>query len=365
MMGVGLGPAVAEAAAGTKARMRRSLRLVPLGALLLASAPVAWADPGPHNADYDTNVPMGVSGGNIAHFERRYCYGGTLGALVQRDGTRYILGNNHVLARTNKGQAGEDIVQPGLNDSGCRQDPGEAVGDLSEWVELRWTRGRNRPVNYVDAAVAQARANVDASGRILDIGTPSTDVIQDNPGLAVKKSGRTTGLTTGRIQSVNVSVSVDYGGGNIAYFEDQFTVTPGSFSDGGDSGSLIVEDVASAPRAVGLLYAGSDAYTLGNPICRVLGAFGITMVGSGGTSSGCPSAPSSATNQTVGVKERHKGALLQVPGGVGVGVGVGDGPGESIDVYVAHDDAESRRRIPAVLENVPVRVIVGGEFRAR
>ncbi len=63
-------------------------------------------------------------------------------------------------------------------------------------------------------------------------------------------------------------------------------MTPGSFSAGGDSGAQIVEDVTSNPRSVGLLFAGSAAYTIGTPIDTVLTALGdelpgltLTMVG--------------------------------------------------------------------------------------
>jgi uncharacterized protein (AIM24 family) len=51
------------------------------------------------------------------------------------------------------------------------------------------------------------------------------------------------------------------------------------FIAGGDSGSLMVEDVATAPRAVGLLFAGSSTSAIANPIGEVLSFLGATMVG--------------------------------------------------------------------------------------
>jgi len=51
------------------------------------------------------------------------------------------------------------------------------------------------------------------------------------------------------------------------------------FLNSGDSGSLMVEDVATNPRAVGLLYAGSSTTAIANPIGQVLAFFGATMVG--------------------------------------------------------------------------------------
>ena len=35
-----------------------------------------------------------------------------------------------------------------------------------------------------------------------------------------------------------------------------------------------------------------------------------------------------------------------------------------IEVYIANEDASTRAQIPATLENIPVRVVVSGEFKA-
>jgi hypothetical protein len=51
------------------------------------------------------------------------------------------------------------------------------------------------------------------------------------------------------------------------------------FLNSGDSGSLMVEDIATNPRAVGLLFAGSNTTAIANPIGQVLSFLGVTMVG--------------------------------------------------------------------------------------
>ncbi len=51
------------------------------------------------------------------------------------------------------------------------------------------------------------------------------------------------------------------------------------FLNSGDSGSLMVEDVTTRPRAVGLLFAGSSSIAVANPIGEVLSFLGATMVG--------------------------------------------------------------------------------------
>ncbi len=88
----------------------------------------------------------------------------------------------------------------------------------------------------------------------------------------VRKSGRTTSLTSGRILVLNVTVDVDYGNGS-ARFEDQIVTSP--MSQPGDSGSVLV--AGEALKAVGLLFAGSDQVTLHNPIEHVQEALGVTF----------------------------------------------------------------------------------------
>jgi len=68
-------------------------------------------------------------------------------------------------------------------------------------------------------------------------------------------------------------VTVRYGAGRTALFEGQ--IVTGNMSSPGDSGSLLVE--AAGPRAVGLLFAGSDRSTVFNPIQDVLSALDIEI----------------------------------------------------------------------------------------
>jgi hypothetical protein len=51
------------------------------------------------------------------------------------------------------------------------------------------------------------------------------------------------------------------------------------FLNSGDSGSLMVEDIATNPRTVGLLFAGSSTDASANPINEMLSFLGATMVG--------------------------------------------------------------------------------------
>ena len=219
--------------------MRSTVKVALLGCVLTLGvaaavmASVGLADAA-NTAREGRPIPLGVSGGNINHFEGGFCYGGTLGALVKNSsGTQYILSNNHILARTDAASAGEDITQPGLIDVGCQKITNDVVADFSKAEPLRFRRGRNQPTNYVDAAIAQVRSGaVRTSGEIKGIGLLNSQVATDRIGCDVEKSGRTTGLTTSTITSVDVTIDVDYGNGRIARFADQFLVG-GSFSAGG------------------------------------------------------------------------------------------------------------------------------------
>jgi hypothetical protein len=194
-----------------------------------------------------------------------------------------------VIARVNRGLVGEDIIQPGLGDHEpvCRKDQGDVVADLTEYVPIDFNLD-----NLVDAAIAQIRAGrVDAGGSILDIGSLSANTLNASLELYVQKSGRTSGHTVGKVTAVDVTANVSYPkkcgsrGGPTARFVNQFRITPGGFSTSGDSGSLIVENVGTNPRAVGLLFAGSSTSTLANRIQNVLCEFSAPLAMAGGTPS--------------------------------------------------------------------------------
>ena len=365
--------------------------------VLAATAHPTLADDGPaHRIDQEFPIKLGTSGGNIKDSTKAFCYGGTLGALVQRgDRTQYILSNNHVLARTNLAAIGEDIIQPGLIDQNpvCNKDSDDAVANLSAFIPIHFKAKKTTQTNDVDAAIAEVRPGaVISTGEILDIGTISNTTLDPAIGLAVKKSGRTTGLTVGTISAVNVIVEISYGSGKTARFTNQILITPGSFLAGGDSGSLMVEDVDTAPQAVGLLFAGSSSVAIANPIGAVLDAFDVTMVGVGAVpqaglvdkirtwarnlfqiseshaaSAQLPTQVNPAAVDAVRrVKERHEARLLAIPGVVGLGVGrservIGQA---AIEIYVKQATSSLRQAIPDSLEGVEVKIVETGEIQA-
>lgn len=131
------------------------------------------------------------------------------------------------------------------------------------------------PENRVDCALARPIDPNMFSDDIKNIGMVN-ETKEPALGMRVRKFGRTTEYTEGNITLLNATVNIGYNtaqGQRTARFVGQ-TITE-SMSQGGDSGSLIV-DVAEN-KAVGLLFAGSNLATIFTPINVVLDALNITI----------------------------------------------------------------------------------------
>jgi len=238
-------------------------------------------------------APGGVS---IGHVD---ITGGTLGCLVTRGDHLFILANNHVLANSNAAEKRDPIIQPGRYDGGTLDD---RIATLEDFIPLNFGAGppscsiatgvesflnslakllgsshrvmafQELPeANRVDAAIARPLSDDLVEKRILVIGVPkgSRDATL---GTRVKKSGRTSGFTTGEIIQIDVTAQVSYGGAKIAIFEDQLMA--GAMSKGGDSGAAVLDE---EDFVIGLLFAGSYTTTIINPIRFVLDALNVEI----------------------------------------------------------------------------------------
>ena len=210
---------------------------------------------------------------------------GTIGAFVRRGDRVFLLSNNHVLANEDRAREGDWILQRAKYDGG--REPRERVARLRYWVRLK-THG----ANVVDAALGEIRKGTEYDAALLrgiDAGHDrlvagvGPDFIDE--GQAVYKIGRTTGATEGRVTAFDVdNVVVNYDIGNLR-FDDQIEIEGAgdrSFSDGGDSGSLVVD---AEMRAIALLFAGGETggsnglgLTFASPIGAVLGALKATLL---------------------------------------------------------------------------------------
>ena len=193
---------------------------------------------------------------------------GTFGCLVRdlRSPTQQhlLLGNNHVLADTNKGRLGDPILQPGPYDGGTEED---TVAILERFEEIQFGL---EPDNYnlVDAAVARPVSHRHVTASVIGSLVPQS-VGQAFLGDRVLKAGRTSGVTQGRVISVNATVVVWFPEGQ-AIFRHQILTT--FMSSGGDSGSLLMDRHLSA---VGLVFAGSPLLTVASHIADVEAALGV------------------------------------------------------------------------------------------
>lgn len=336
-------------------------------------------------------IKLGTSGGNIDDKSGMYCCGGTLGSLLIRNGSYYILSNNHVLARSDQATAGEPITQPGLIDTKCSTAGTQTVANLTSFVNLE-SGGAN-----VDVAIAQIiPGSVDTSGSILSLGATATGDFPDpGPphqgkgitaaiGENVAKSGRTTGLTCAAISATHLSTTVTYqtqcNGGtsfNVAY-TNQIVVSGTGFTSGGDSGSLIVDQSSADP--VALLYAGTDTEAVGNPVGDVLAALedqqgnqpsfvgsaathqviGCTLAAGGVKAARAPAAialDASSVAQAQRARDLHAPELLANPyiSAVGVAASV-DRPGEAAVLIVVNAGQEATA-LPTTIEGVGTRIV--------
>ncbi|MBZ5493111.1 MAG: S1 family peptidase [Acidobacteriia bacterium] len=358
-------------------------------------------------------VKLGTSGGNANDLGTKFCCIGTLGSLWTHVGTTnpVILSNNHVLDRSGLGAAGEAINQPlQLACTATGAPPPLTVAHLTQGAALKPVANETTGPCATDASKAalcgHAPSNVDAafaeivpgqvelSGAILDLGpvgatnispaAPSATIGAPSLGEPVGKSGRTTGLTCSTIQSLNDTILINYEGkcgdtsngiapAFTAYFNNQVTISGGSFSAGGDSGSLVVDTNTSRP--VGLLYGGNNLSTVANPIQDVITAFGgpaaFSIVGGGDHAVSCAKTASAAGTQVgtaqsalvpselqrvKAVQQRRAQSLMRDFGVASVQTGASaDNPNEG--ALMIHISGKSIPAIPPVIDGVRTRLV--------
>jgi len=168
-----------------------------------------------------------------------------------------ILGCNHCYAKENTAAIGDECLQPSPANGGIY--PNDVSGKLYRFVTIDWVNPNRVDVALVEPVIDWKYSihNINAvRGKKL----PELD-------MRVKKNGRTTSLTRGRISDPSVTVLVDYPiSGLDALFEDQIMVRGDNrFVDGGDSGSLLLTE---DNYALGLIFAGTTGglYGIANKI---------------------------------------------------------------------------------------------------
>ena len=208
-------------------------------------------------------------GSQIEVVRRPQTMPGAFGAVVDVDGRRHILTNNHVLADNDPNSRGRIVLQP-------RGSHGPA--------RLIATAARFAPISGastdVDAAVAELE--VPANPAVLPPVGQLTGVDRATEGLVVEKIGPATGYRVGTVFDVSADFDVTYSFGKVTLRDQILIRSPrGPFSFTGDSGSLLVAQ--ESKRAVGLLCAYSFSraqgfFGIANHLQTVLTALGATLV---------------------------------------------------------------------------------------
>ncbi|AEB77591.1 hypothetical protein ADU80_11390 [Clostridium botulinum] len=191
---------------------------------------------------------------------------GTMGCVVKDHRYYYILGCNHVLADENIEKIGAAIIQPSKLDSGTPSH--DTIAHLTKFIPIKFGSGEE---NYVDCAMARIDDKSLVTPEIVIIGSikGTSDV---KLGESVRKCGRTTEFTIGRISAINTTLNINFKKGKCL-FKNQIATS--IMSSKGDSGAILVD---KNNYAVGLLVGDSITTSFFNPIKTVLSDLDVSIV---------------------------------------------------------------------------------------
>ena len=200
---------------------------------------------------------------------------GTLGAVVEGRGYRYILSCNHILAVNGRVPTDAGIV------SGASIEVDTPRENVATPTPYYVGIARNQP-NDVDCALGliadSGKVQTGFPDKIGKPQFPSGNVCYSPEiGTRVVKFGAVTGLTYGNVVDVNADFFVDYSFGTFR-FADQIVID-GSikgqesdvFASEGDSGSIVFVDADK--RAIGMIFAEADRFALACPLQKVRNQF--------------------------------------------------------------------------------------------
>jgi hypothetical protein len=260
-------------------------------------------------------------------------------------------------------------LQPGTLDLGFDpgNDPAYVAGAIFRYVPIDFSPTAQ---NKVDAAVAVTTTGL-ASAEILGLGQPNPVLGTPAIGMAITKSGRTTGVTTGTVLAVNSTVNVGYGSCGTARFTGQ-VITSARLGDSGDSGSVVLEQGTNTP--VGLYFAGSALSGVMTPILDVYIALRVFV-----DTDTAPAISSVAELQQQAsrfparpriqvlksIQARNEARLFEVRGVRGVGIGRNKS-GDDLALIVFCEKVTDRLKnaLPTEIEGAAVRLVETGDFVA-
>lgn len=195
----------------------------------------------------------------------------TLGCLVvTKDNKLCILTTN----LDSLAGPGENIVHPGPADGGNSSYDEDVIGTVTARVDIK-TDQPNKAAGLLARTRYDKVSPLSRSGVTLEP-TPIMPAIN----MVVRKEGRTTLLTRGRVGAVNVGTRVAIAGNQHAQFEGTFHVSGDNefrFSEPGDSGAIVIDETTSRP--VGMIIGLTDGgVTVVMPLERIIQELGIKEI---------------------------------------------------------------------------------------
>lgn len=354
---------------------------------LLVAASVALFAALPAFAAHDTYeprpIPMGVSVGNTP--SAPYIYTGTAGMMVNpfsNPSMKLILSNNHVLGAVGPTLCPDTAplftwtLQPGTLDIGFdpENDATYLAGLVVKTVPIVMSLSAS---NQVDAALAYTTSAF-ASNKIKGIGPVGTDMPPTKAfalpavGMSVVKSGRTTGVTYGTVDSINATVNVNYGDCGTARFVNQ--VMTDEIGISGDSGSAVLDAQTLTP--VGLYFAGGTGTGVMNHLYFVYTKLGVFVDGVAPLTASMDKMDVTAmsANEVLAAdpevaalipgKDKYEGQFFAQPGVVGLGIGRVDTGEMGYVLYVTRKSDKLFNALRNVQREVPIRIVVSGPIEA-
>lgn len=196
----------------------------------------------------------------------------TLSCRVWKNGKPYILQNAHCGFPFWEGaKVNDSILQPSPFDGGKMEDQ---IGKAFVFAPLEVDKE-----NLADACLVEILEPQDVSDEILGIGKFEPEMKEVKLGQKIYKSGRTSGLTLGKIIAIKATATVWYdwqGERRTLTFKDQIITK--AFVQGGDSSSLGLLKVNKKYYPCGLVFAGSEEISILNRIQNVTQLLGFRFL---------------------------------------------------------------------------------------
>jgi hypothetical protein len=179
--------------------------------------------------------------------------------IVQRGNERYVLTADYAFPSAALDQP---VVSPALLDGG---DPKKPIGSV-KYVSPR-TAGQpgGGGIALVALGPAVGFANVAPFGPIVGIAPVP------KPGARVRMVGRTSGAVEGKVLDTTADIKMQTGEGSQMF---QGMVLIERISKAGDGGAPVVDD---HNRLVGLVYGGSERFTMVLPLAEVFDKLGLRV----------------------------------------------------------------------------------------